>query len=277
MLQDIAPHRFRNEFKRKEPLDTDYVLITNGNKILSVCSSEIAAIPRYCTVQAHFPAVAESSIYLFSIDKISFYLSTQDVAETGHFYYYDVQIFSSMEPVWMTFALATASHLAHWYSTHQYCGRCATDMVHSVKERAMCCPSCGITEYPKISPVVIVAIADGDRLLMTKYANAGYKKYALIAGFSEIGETLEDTIHREVMEEVGLRVCNLRYYKSQPWAYSESLLMGFFADLDGDGQPTLDQQELSEAVWFSRDEIPMDDSTLSLSWDMIEAFRNKEI
>ena len=100
--------------------------------------------------------------------------------------------------------------------------------------------------YPVISPAVIIAVTHNGKLLMSKYAGREYKKYALIAGFNEIGETIEETVHREVMEEVGLKVKNLKYYKSQPWPFTGTLLMGFFCELDGeDDRITLEEEELA--------------------------------
>ena len=125
------------------------------------------------------------------------------------------------------------------------------------KERMMRCEYCGQMEFPKICPAVIIGVTDGNRLLMSKYAGRDYKKYALIAGFAEIGETIEETVQREVMEEVGLKVKNLRYYKSQPWSFSDTLLFGFFAELDGSAEITLDEEELALAEWFEREEIPV--------------------
>ena len=139
----------------------------------------------------------------------------------------------------------------------------------------MVCPLCGHISYPQICPSVIVAITDKDRILLTKYASghSSFKRYALVAGYSEVGESLEDTVRREVMEEVGLRVKNIRYYKSQPWAFSGSLLMGFFCDLDGSDEITLDADELSEAAWFHRDEINLEDDHISLTREMIIKFK----
>ena len=137
----------------------------------------------------------------------------------------------------------------------------------------MVCPRCGLIEYPKICPVIIVAVTDGDRLLLTRYAGRPYRGDALIAGCVEIGETVEDTVHREVMEEVGLRVKNLRYYKSQPWAFTDTLLMGYYCELDGDGAITLDRSELREGFWQRRDEITPRDSDVSLTAEMVERFR----
>ena len=112
---------------------------------------------------------------------------------------------------------------------------------------------------------------------MSKYAGRAYKKYALLAGFTEIGETVEETVAREVMEEVGLKVRNIRYYKSQPWAFSDTLLMGFYCDLDGSDKITLDRDELSLAEWFEREEIPVEPSRDSLTNEMIMKFKLGEV
>ena len=109
------------------------------------------------------------------------------------------------------------------------------------------------------------------------YIKGVYKKYALVAGFNEIGETLEDTVRREVMEEVGLKVKNIRYYKNQPWGLSSSLLVGFFAELDGQATVTLDTNELSEATWFKREDIREHNLSISLTQEMIEVFRRGKI
>lgn len=138
----------------------------------------------------------------------------------------------------------------------------------------MYCDKCRNMVYPKLSPAVIVGITDGNRLLMSQYAGREFKKYALIAGFAEIGESLEDTVRREVMEEVGLHVKNIRYYKSQPWSFTDSLLMGFYCDLDGDDRITLEEDELSLAKWIEREDIPTKPSRASLTNEMIMRFKN---
>ena len=150
-------------------------------------------------------------------------------------------------------------------------------MVRDQKERMLRCDSCGNMEFPKICPAVIIGVTDGNRILMSKYAGRAYKKYALLAGFTEIGETVEETVAREVMEEVGLKVRNIRYYKSQPWAFSDTLLMGFYCDLDGSDRITLDRDELSLAEWFEREEIPVEPSRDSLTNEMIMKFKQGEV
>ena len=140
----------------------------------------------------------------------------------------------------------------------------------------MHCPQCNVMEYPVLSPAVIVGVTHNDRLLLTKYEGRSFKRYALIAGYAEIGETIEETVHREVMEEVGLKVKNIRYYKSQPWSFSGTLLFGsFFCDLDGNDEITLDTTELSTARWFKREDIPADGENTSLTREMMLYFKSQ--
>ena len=136
----------------------------------------------------------------------------------------------------------------------------------------MQCPECGLMEYPKISPAVIIGLIHENKILMSKYAGRAYKNYALLAGFSEIGESVEETVRREVMEEVGLKVKNLRYYKSQPWSFTGTLLFGFFCDLDGKDTLTVDHEELSMAQWFDRSEVVGQGNDISLTNEMMMVF-----
>ena len=124
---------------------------------------------------------------------------------------------------------------------------------------------CNNMVFPKIAPAVIIGLTNNDQIMMTKYAGREYKRYALIAGFTEIGETAEETVHREVMEEVGLKVKNIRYYKSQPWGLDSNLLMGFFCDLAEEGEIRLEEEELSLAEWVDYRDVPDDPEGLSLT------------
>ena len=143
------------------------------------------------------------------------------------------------------------------------------------EERRLDCPDCGTSVYPRINPAVIVGVTCGDHLLITRYAaSRGTSVDALVAGFCEIGETLEDTVRREVLEEVGLKVKNLRYYKSQPWGMADDLLAGFYCDVDGDTQICMDESELSTAVWVKREEIVGQPNQYSLTNEMMLTFRD---
>ena len=137
----------------------------------------------------------------------------------------------------------------------------------------MQCPSCGKTFYPRIMPAVIVGVTNGEQLLVTKYAQ-GFKYYALIAGFTEIGETLEQTVAREVMEEVGLKVKNIRYYKSQPWGIANDILVGYYCEVDGSTEIHMDRNELKVAEWRSRSEIELQPGQYSMTNEMMRIFRD---
>lgn len=276
MFQDIQPHQLQIELKNSLPAESDYVFISHQEKVLLEEKNGQLTLPQYQTIQKAYPGLAGIDAYLFSIDDTALFLSLAEVQESPGLRYYPLSTFHELQPKWLAFAGATASHLSYWYKTNRYCGCCATPLNHKEDERALICPCCNHIKYPKISPVVIVGIIDGERLLLAK-STSGYKHYGLIAGFVEIGETLEDAVRREIKEEVGLRVKNIRYFKSQPWAFSQSVLSGFFADLAGDSSIRLNTEELATADWFSRSSIPETESTFSLTATMIEAFRNQQV
>ncbi len=211
--------------------------------------------------------------YLFSISGVAFFLPAEAPLENGALHYERTRSMRQLLPQWLAFAGMTGLHLSVWYENNHYCGHCATPLVHKEDERALVCPHCGRVIYPNIAVAVIVGILDGERLLLSRYAAGGYRNYALIAGYVEIGEPLEDAVRREVMEEVGLNITNIRYYTSQPWGFSQTLLVGFFADLDGASGVQVERRELSEAVWMARDEMPESDARISMTAQMMEAFR----
>ena len=274
MIQDIAPHRYDNAYHPRPPkagdrifFYQDTVTLLNGATGLPFLWEEAEALADL----SQLPLT-----YLFAIDDVAFHwchvvpqavLEASVPAKNGGF--------RDMEPGWLAFACITASQLHGWYHDHQFCGRCGFPAEPDKVERAMRCPACGNLVYPTISPAVIVAVTHGNRLLLTKYSRPGAtRNYALIAGFAEIGEPLEDTVRREVMEEVGLPVKNIRFYKSQPWSFSSSLLSGFYCDLDTDDETvTLQEDELGEGTWFDRENLPQGGSAISLTHEMIERFR----
>ena len=277
MFQDIDPHALSYDPDHRGPDEGGHVLFLQERRVLLAAKDGSFTLPKYGEVRHVLQGDAGGVVYLFSVDGAAFYYAPQSVGEMTPFVYENISVVRNLKPRILAFASATAFHIADWYGNNRYCGRCAGPMRQKGRERALHCPRCAVVKYPRISPAVIVGITDGDELLLAKYSDREYKNYGLIAGFVEPGETLEMAIAREVMEEVGLRVTNVRYYKSQPWAFSQSILMGFFADLQGERAITIDPRELSEAGWFSRADIPADESRFSLTWDMIQAFRNGEL
>ena len=299
MIQDIAPHIYRNEYKPQRPAENSYVMhFENGKLLAQIVDGEIQ-YPTFEEVEKGNPNIYEDAIYLFTIDDKRFYL-VETLIFSGNFeigpreegeigtekeepgtwlgkkdlhVWLGKEDFRNAQPLHLAFAGITAYQLKQWYQSHQFCGRCGKPMKHDVKERMMFCEACHQVEYPKICPAVIVGVTDGNRLLLTKYAGRKFKKYALVAGFAEIGETIEETVRREVMEEVGLEVKNITYYKSQPWSFTDTLLFGFYCEVDGSSEIVLDEEELSVAEWFEREKIPVTEKTVSLTNEMILNFK----
>lgn len=276
MLQDMEGHDVRM-LSNASPRPDDYILSFSGNsgdQVLLDFRSATPALPTYQAVQRLFPAIARQLEYIVTVDDHSFFLApdTDEIPLAPGYRLHSTHIFRSLQPEWMAYWGAVANQLHRWYANRRYCGRCAQPLRKSDTERALVCDACHLTEYPKLSPAIIVGITDGDRLLLTKYASGQYRRYALIAGFVEAGETLAATAKREAMEEVGLRIKNLRYFDCQPWPFSDSLLMGFFADLDGDAAPTPDGVEVAVAQWVDRASMPPG-QPMSLTGTMMEAFR----
>ncbi|MDL2210137.1 NAD(+) diphosphatase [Desulfovibrio sp. OttesenSCG-928-O18] len=281
MLQDISPRQYHPEFTPRSPRADDFVLLFQGSTVLLTQENGRRDIPRYSLLASVVDTLDARLVYLFSVDESAFFLALGcAVPKADNFSLEPVGVFRSFDPAWLGFAGITGSHLDGWYKAHRFCGACGELFEHGKRERALVCKACGFTEYPKISPVIIVGVTDGDKLLVTRYRGRPYTKYALIAGFVEVGETLEDTVRREVMEEAGVRVTNIRYYKSQPWAFSGTLLAGFFADLDGSAAITMDEDELSEATWMPREAIAESEdferSGVSLTAEMIWAFHARK-
>lgn len=274
MIQEIAPYTYDPAFRIQEAGDKDYLLHYEYNKVMLLKEGDGYVIPTFEDLkdEGDFKSRAR---YLFSIDDRAFFCVTDmSMPEFGGYVMEGLPIFRTFEPRHHAFAGITGSQIYRWWETRKYCGHCGEKMDHGTKERSMVCGKCGHTEYPKICPAVIVAIRNGDKLLMSRYAKGAYKNYALIAGFVEIGETFEDCVRREVMEEVGLKVKNIRYYKSQPWAFSDTEMIGFIADLDGDDTIRLEEEELSEAGWFTREEVVEYGSSVSVGHEMMKAFKD---
>ncbi|MCQ2098540.1 MAG: NAD(+) diphosphatase [Fibrobacter sp.] len=280
MIHEIAPHVLDNQFKLQDPKLDDYCLIYNGNKTLlknngiptvrdalEICkNSRESSSPKLTDFEGH---------YLFSIDSRGYFLQhvAEDFAAPEGYEFVGNRSFRTMSPL-ERLGGATAAHLAHWESLNKFCGKCGNVTIRGDKERSIICPKCGNTVYPRISPVVIVAVRNGDKLLMAHNIDNPNPRLFLISGFVEIGESLEQAAHREVLEEAGVKIKNLKYFGSQPWPFSDSLIAGWTAELDGDETIHRQEAELSEAKWVKREDIPPYETDVSISCCLIEDFRN---
>lgn len=170
------------------------------------------------------------------------------------------------------YLMATRAVLVRdWYISHQYCGRCATKTLLDEKDMMLKCPECGQVHYPRIAPAIIVAIRNEGKLLMAKHSYHDNIRYALIAGFVEPGETIEEAVHREVLEEVGIKIKNLKYKRSQSWPFPNSLMLAFTAEYES-GNIKVDGDEILKAKWFKKDEIIRYGSDISISDWLIQEF-----
>ena len=273
MLQDLVFGRLENEFRNIAAQAEDTILcFHDGQVLLHRETDDTLTLPTLSQMAAWQTHAAPR--YVFHMQGQNYFLWTDPapVSPDGGFAYEPARSLRQLQSKEICFAIMTGWHLYNWYRANRFCGCCAAPTEHDSKERMLRCPSCGNMIFPRISPAVIVAVTNGERLLLSKYAGRAYTRYALLAGYAEIGETIEQTVHREVMEEVGLKVKNLRYYKSQPWGVDGNVLMGFFCDVDGNDTIHIDETELSMADWYAREALPARDDGISLTREMIRVF-----
>jgi NAD+ diphosphatase len=167
---------------------------------------------------------------------------------------------------------ARAFQVIHWDRTHQFCGACGAPTERVSGERARRCTGCGDLRYPRIAPAVIVAVTRGDELLMARNVSAPPGRFSVLAGFVEPGETLEETVAREVEEETGIAVQDVRYFGSQSWPFPSTMMVGFTARYAA-GEIRVDGSEIAEAGWFRADSIPPSPRPgLSISGELIADF-----
>ena len=277
MIQDIGENIFRNEFAlHRAPAAFDRVIVYRAGEMACAVENNTIAFPQVCELTEKY---AEKLIYLFEVEGEGFFLLLADedtVPELPEKYTFgSIRKIRSTDPVPQKYLFAgfTAHHLAEWYLSSRFCGRCGGENVRDESERAMLCPKCGKKVYPRIDPAVIVGVVSGDKLLITRY-RTGFAHNALVAGFAEIGESLEATVSREVMEETGIKVKNIRYYKSQPWGIAANILAGFFCEAEGGSDIHMDENELKYAEWLGRDEIVLQPYDHSLTNEMMKLFKN---
>lgn len=263
MIHNIEPHIYHNKFAPVKPEADDIVFCFEGQ--------DIFLQPDHTVSHVRDLKGTSSFYWLFRIDDTQFFLLDRPEENMIR---ESMRILRSFEPRHIGFAGITAWQIYVWRNDNRYCGRCGKPMIDDDQERAMRCPACGNVIYPRINPAVIVGVInDHNQLLVTKYAHSLYNRYALVAGYTEIGETIEETVIREVKEETGIDVTDLKYYKCQPWSFSSSLLFGFWCRAKGSTEITIDENELKTARWMDMsEEINSADNT-SLTGEMIRMFK----
>lgn len=275
MIQDIHPHRFSNEFIVTSGIqENDYIFHFNENSLLLRHNGEGVEIPK----KKDLKGCDSDGIFLFALDNVRcFLVGDCTVPDNSQFAYHEINYFRTIAQQEIDWASIVAFQLMNWYTQNKFCGTCGTSTIPKKEERAIFCPSCHTTIYPKISPAIIVAILCNNKILLARGANFRNNFYSLVAGYVDIGESIEDAVAREVKEEVGLDIKNIRYYKSQPWPFSGSMMIGFIAEAD-DTQPIrIDENEITEAAWFSRSNLPNHPQNRSIAGELIEKFVKGEL
>lgn len=170
---------------------------------------------------------------------------------------------------------ARAVQIVEWDRTHRFCGRCAAPLILRETERAKECPRCGLLQFPRLAPAVIVLVQRGRELLMARSRHFAPGVYSVLAGFVEPGETLEEAVTREVFEETGIRLKDIRYFGSQPWPFPHSLMIGFTANYAG-GELLINEEEIEDAGWFTAENMPGQPGKISIARRLIEWFLAKQ-
>ncbi len=271
MIQDIAPHIFNNQFINSEITENDYILYFSEGKLMLKKNGEDLDIPQFMD----FPGlnISANSIFLFSLNDKNCFL-VQDTFEINQdlFIFEEINFFRTFKKKEVAWVSIVGSQLMNWYSHNKFCGKCGHPTSTKKNERAITCTNCETTIYPKISPAIIVGITSGDKILLARGRHFRSSFYSFVAGYADIGESLEDAVIREVKEEVGIDVQNIRYYKSQPWPFSGSMMIGYWAEADEKQPIIIDDNEILEAAWFSRGNLPNHPANISIAGEMIELF-----
>lgn len=277
MIQDIHPHRFSNLYLTNQTINgTDYIIHYQENTILLKTNGDELSLPQ----KKEFPEISAETdlVFLFSLNEVPCFLVWDELkVDETQFTYTDISFFRSTTQREIGWVSLVGLQLRNWYLQNRFCGRCGSPLTSKIDERALVCPTCVTVVYPKISPAIIVAIVSNDKILLARNTNFVGGWYSLVAGYVDVGETLEETVAREVREEVGLDVWNIRYYKSQPWALSGSMMIGFIAEADENQPICIDEKEITAAAWFTRENLPNHPLNLSIAGEMIEKFERGEL
>lgn len=255
--------------------DAAYWFIFRGSELLVVAAGETAALPEGTydleLLREHYLGhlAGETAVHCYAAE-----VAEAADPPAGLQFAWLRQLFNRLptDHLWLA---GRAVQIIDWDRTHQFCSRCAAPNKILDYERAKKCPNCSLITYPRISPAVIVRVdrlIDGvPHLLLARNGRWRRGWYSVLAGFVEPGETLEDCVHREVYEEVGIRLKNVRYFGSQPWPFPNSLMVGFTAEYAG-GDIVLEEEEIEDAQWFTADTLPNLPSSMSIARRLVDAF-----
>jgi NAD+ diphosphatase len=263
--------------KPAEDREEPFFFLFRENELLVKGDEDGTCIPRAGDLHEGDIRVKES-MFLGMLDGISCYVGqVEDHDVNGAVTPQGKMFFSGLRPLLGQFedelfrVAGTAFQVINWDRTHRYCGQCGDLMGLKSDERAKVCPRCGLVNFPRISPAIIIAIVKDERILLAKANRFPAGLYSVLAGFVEPGENLEECARREVREEVGIRIKDIKYFGSQPWPFPHSLMLGFTARYAG-GALRIDPAEIAEAGWFAKDDLPKIPPFGTIARELIEWF-----
>jgi NAD+ diphosphatase len=259
----------------KEQSEPAWWFIFQGDKLLICQKPEFVTLPFLIDLNESGLIVIRQH-FLGQLDNHPCY--TGEVAEgttspTGMLFEGLRQIYGRLDEMLFWIA-ARAVQIIDWDRTHQFCGRCGVPLRMKTTERAKECPQCGLLHFPRLAPAIIVLVERGNELLLARSRHFLPGMYSVLAGFVEPGESLEEAVVREVKEEVGVEVKDIKYFGSQPWPFPHSLMIGFTATYTG-GEISLNDEEIEEAGWFTVDNLPRIPGKISIARKLIDGFLAK--
>ncbi len=276
MIQESIYTRYQPQVNPKGPMGEDTLwFLFMQERLLVYGLADCPQLPTAADLR-RFHLTPEQPLYLGTLDGRPCFTGgiTADTAlpETARFEELRT-LFGCMEDGLFLLA-GRALQIVHWHRMNRFCGRCGTLSEDKADERAKCCPNCGAVVYPTVSPAIIVAVERDDTLLLAHAAHFKDNMYSVIAGYTEPGETLEECVRRELSEEVGIAVKNIRYFGSQPWPYSGSLMVAFTAEY-ASGEIEVDHKEIEAAGWYTANQLPNIPNPISISRSLIDWFIKK--
>jgi NAD+ diphosphatase len=266
---------FLPAFSSEESASTDLFFVFQNDKMMVKAIGRDKEIP--CRADIQQLQVALKSInHLGTLNGICCYTAEVDQAcEAEGVSFLELRSLLGQLDEELFSIAGRAYQIIHWERTHKFCCRCGNRTESKTEERAKVCPQCGLIIYPHISPAIIVAVTRGREILLAHSRRFHSQFFSVLAGFVEPGETLEATVKREIKEEIGIEVRNIKYFGSQPWPFPDSLMVAFTAEY-AEGEIRIDEKEISEAHWFKPDKLPSIPQTGTIARELIDWFLKSE-
>ena len=264
---------FKPDFKPppRQPGSALWFILDKGH-LLTKITSERHCIPDTADLKA-LQISLSYKLYLGSLDGQACYAGALETGsfDDANFKLNNLRTLFGLIPDALIWIAGRGNQLLHWHLTHLYCGKCGQKTTDKIDERAKICPRCQYVSYPRLSPAVIIAILRDNRILLARNRHFKMPFYSVLAGFVEPGESLEECVTREIEEEVGITVKNIRYFGSQPWPFPDSLMIAFVSEYAA-GEIVIDRTEIIEADWFSKTNLPQIPPKISIARQLIDWF-----